>query len=190
VTANAASSAPPPLDPEHEHENSAARQTEEFLANLAYDVHNEDYDGYESPDDETVHTTANAVFVSLEEQLLVNLEYGTPPPIGNWDNEIIVISANMISGDDLLILPQKESVVLSSSSGTEESTRLSPKQSNFFKELLSRPRPTPSPPAVAEVPLSYAEVHKANLLNETDLNRHEALIYRPGCSPSELRSSV
>ena len=63
MIANTASSAPPPTDPELEDaEDSAARQTEEFLANLAYDLQNDDDDGYESPDAETVQITANTAF--------------------------------------------------------------------------------------------------------------------------------
>ncbi len=69
MTANVASSAPPLTTLEHEnetHEESAARETEEFLVHLAYSVQNENDDGYLSPDDETVRITANNVFVSQD----------------------------------------------------------------------------------------------------------------------------
>jgi hypothetical protein len=94
----------------------------------------------------------------------------------------------MVSGDDLLILPP-EKVELPPPNGKDECARLSPKQSTFFRSLLNRPNPLFQQTAV-EVPLSYAEVFQANLLTTTDINRHENLIYQPGFTPDELRSSV
>jgi hypothetical protein len=48
------------------YEESAARDTEEFIAHLAYTVQNENEDGYFSPDDESVRITAKTVFDSQD----------------------------------------------------------------------------------------------------------------------------
>ena len=213
MIANTASSAPPPTDPELEDaEDSAARQTEEFLANLAYDLQNDDNDGYESPDAETVQITANTAFsyhrnghneyllpdvvpelVPFDvEEFMLHLDYSSPLHNGHWSDEgnIVVINANMMTSDDLLICPQDGKVVPPSPNGKEESTRLSTTQATFLNELRNRPRSTWIQKQADEVPLSYAEVFQAELISATDINRHEALIYQPGFSPDELRSSV
>lgn len=61
MTANAMSSAPTQQDisspPEDVYDDDAARQTEEFLANLAHEAQTYDDDGYLS--DTPIHITAN-----------------------------------------------------------------------------------------------------------------------------------
>jgi hypothetical protein len=65
VTAHAVSPAPPNINPENAYDSDddlAPRETEAFLANLAYTVQNETADGYLSTDDGPIHVTANTAF--------------------------------------------------------------------------------------------------------------------------------
>jgi hypothetical protein len=63
MTAHNMSSAPTTQDtfssPEDVYEKDAARHTEEFLANLVYNSHDNEHDGYSSQNDDPVHVTAN-----------------------------------------------------------------------------------------------------------------------------------
>ena len=132
MTAHAVSPAPPNINPENAYDSDddlAARETEAFLANLAFTVQNETADGYLSTDDGPIHVTANTAFgpqcpvtsayLPLDDgsfqsafeldEFLSNLEFRSPDEEHTGylssDTEPVRITAHMMSGDDLLILP-------------------------------------------------------------------------------------
>jgi hypothetical protein len=88
----------------------------------------------------------------------------------------------MSSGEDLLILPKDEAELPPSPRGEGESTQLprSHPSPTFFDDLLRRSPSNKLKTSSAEIPLSYAEVFKADLTTAKDIDRHEALIYQPG----------
>ncbi len=211
MTAHAVSPAPPNINPEYEEdsdEDLAARETEAFLANLAYTVQNENADGYLSPDDGPVHITANTAFglqcpiasaylppddgsfqTAFElDEFLSNLEfYSSDEQHTGYlssDTEPVQITAHMMSGDDLLILPTDKTDLPSPDDKDLPRDRHSP---NFFHALLRR---TKDQKQAVEIPLSYAHVFEADLVTAADINQHEARIYRPGFTPDELRDSI
>jgi hypothetical protein len=93
MTANIMSSAPLPSDLQYDSNKEAARDTNDFLASLAYDEQCDEDDGYLSPDS-TVQISANTVVsgdyllpdseseldLLYEDDLLITPDCGSPLP--------------------------------------------------------------------------------------------------------------
>ncbi len=194
MTAHAVSPTPPNVNPEYEEDNDedlAARETEAFLANLAYTVQNENADGYLSPDDGPVHMTANTAFgpqcsiasvylppddgsfqATFElDEFLSNLEFcSTDEQHTGYlspDTEPVQITAHMMSGDDLPILPTDTTELPLSPDGKDLPRDRQPP--NFFHALLQR---TKDQKQAVEIPLSYAHVFEADIITAAEINRH------------------